>query len=238
MRSAYSFQRALMALGLVAVCVILSGCPQATIDRGNLDQPNPVAKVRPTPPILKAPVGFPVASSNYVVHLIPLKSRIDPFALNPTEQLYENQQMAAYFATTYSGWPLFYPGPPPPPPTPQIEPQPHRRLAGILIGDSVTALIDMGDGALREVHPGEEIAGTEWTVVSIDGEKAVLRRTIPGKLPNEVVVRLESGSNNGPPPSTGGPPPSTGGRGTPTNPRAPRGGLPAKFGGGAPRPGG
>ena len=227
-------RRFLMSIALAATCVVLSGCPQANIDRGDLDQPNPIAKVRHTPPILTAPVGFPVGPSNYVTTLIPLHARPDPFDLLPNEKLYEGQQMAAYFATTYGGWPLFYPGPLPPPPTPQVEPQPHRRLAGILIGDSVTALIDMGDGTLREIHPGEEIAGTEWTVASIDEEKAVLRRTVPGKLPAEVIVRLESGPSEGgggaPAPVQGAPPAQNRGRGG--------GGLPSKFGGGAPRVGG
>jgi bifunctional DNA-binding transcriptional regulator/antitoxin component of YhaV-PrlF toxin-antitoxin module len=70
-----------------------------------------------------------------------------------------------------------------------IEPQPFRRLAGIMVGDSVLAIIDMGDGNLQIVRPGQQIPGTEWTVASIDEEKAVLRRS-GNKKPKEVVVPL------------------------------------------------
>jgi len=222
MRVTVAPKRLLAGATLLATCFTLVGCPAPTIDRTGLDESIPPLKVKPTPPIATAPVGFPVGPSNYLIHLIPLHARPDPFALLPNEQLYEGQQMAAFFATSYGGWPLFYPGPNPPPPTPEIEPQPHRRLAGILIGDSVTALIDMGDGSLREIHPGEAIPGTEWSVVSIDEEKAVLRRTVPGKLPGEVVVRLESAEYTPPAQPTEAPNPGGNpGRGA---------GPPAKFG--------
>ncbi len=200
-------KRPLMGIALVASSFVLAGCPPPNIDRGNLDEPVPQAKVKPTPPIVSATVGFPVSAGIYMESLIPLRPRSDPFALLPNEEKYEHQQMAAYFATTYGSWPLFYEGPLPEPAPPEIEPQPHRRLAGILIGESVTALIDMGDGSLKEIHPGDVIPGSEWTVVSIDEEKAVLRRTVPGKLPNEVIVRLESTSQPPAPPT----PPANGG---------------------------
>lgn len=73
------------------------------------------------------------------------------------------------------------------------EPQPSRRLAGVILGDSISALIDMGAGGpLMLIRPGQKIEGTEWTVQSIDEEKAVLRRDKDSKKrPKFVVVRLQ-----------------------------------------------
>jgi hypothetical protein len=224
---------------LAAVSVVMAaGCMSPNIDRTGLDEPNPTVKINKIPLSTDAVAGAPVGAGSYVVALLPLHPRQDPFALLPNEDAYEKQQMAAYFATTYGGWPLFYPGPPAPPPLPPVEEQPHRRLAGILIGDSITALIDMGDGNLQDIHPGEAIPNSEWTVESIDEEKAVLRRTVPGKLPSEVIVRLESVPGNGntttqdtnqPPGFPGGPP---GGGFGPNGPGGPgRFGAPGQFGG-------
>jgi hypothetical protein len=74
----------------------------------------------------------------------------------------------------------------------EVEAQPARRLAGILIGETITALIDMGDGKpLQTIRPGQKLEGTEWVVQSIDEEKAILRREGSNKRPKFVVVRLE-----------------------------------------------
>lgn len=241
MKEPSAAKRALMGIVLAASGLVLAGCPPPVIDREGLDAALPAVKVKPTPPIETASVGFPISQGIYMVQLMPLHPRPDPFALLPNEEKYEHQQMAAYFATTYGGWPNFYPGPPPEPAPPEIEPQPHRRLAGILIGESVTALIDMGDGSLKEIHPGDVIPGSEWTVVSIDDEKAVLRRTVPGKLPNEVIVRLESAPQAPPAPTVpagGGPQFGPGGPGGPGGFRGP-GGPAGAFGPGGPgAPGG
>jgi hypothetical protein len=101
------------------------------------------------------------------------------------------------------------------------EPQPYRRLAGVVVGDSVLALIDMGDGTLRVIRPGETIEGTEWRVASIDSDKAILRRS-GNRTPRQVIVRLES------------PPAGIGGGGFPGG--AP-GGFPGGPGGAPGRPG-
>jgi hypothetical protein len=60
---------------------------------------------------------------------------------------------------------------------PVVEPQPYRRLSGIVVGDSVLALIVMGDGAGPQIiRPGLRIPNSPWRVISIDEEQAVLRR--------------------------------------------------------------
>ena len=94
----------------------------------------------------------------------------------------------------------------------ELEPQPPRRLAGILVGESITALIDMGDGTgLQPIRPGQEIksGSTTWIVQSIDEEKAILRRVGDDKRPKYVVVRLEDSATMTTTPTGGG----TGGAG-------------------------
>ena len=116
-------------------------------------------------------------------------SRSDPFALLAMEKKFDVSQNAERLLGLGGGYSLDWKPAPEPEPEP-IEPQPYRRLAGVMVGDSIAAIIDMGDGkGTQIIYPGETIPGTEWTVVSIDSEKAVLRR--PGKKkPKEVIVPL------------------------------------------------
>jgi len=65
------------------------------------------------------------------------------------------------------------------------------RLSAILIGDGVGALLERAPGDTIEIRPGQQIQGTEWTVVSIDEERAVLRRSADMR-PSTFVVRLQS----------------------------------------------
>lgn len=102
-----------------------------------------------------------------------------------------------------------------------IEPQPFRRLSGIIVGQSVMGLIDMGDGKEQLIRPGMQIPGTEWTVVAIDGDRAILRR--PGnRLPREISVPLQGRL----PGTGGGAPTNQGGGGT----RPPGNGAPSRSG--------
>ena len=136
--------------------------------------------------------GIPVtyAGLDKVASLVlkPVSVRSDPFALMSVEKSYDTEQYAQSLSASVS-FPLMYTPPPVVDVVPEIEPQPFRRLAGILVGDSVMALIDMGDGKLELVRPGQEIQG--WTVASIDEEKAILKRK-GNKLPRQIVVRLSS----------------------------------------------
>jgi hypothetical protein len=117
--------------------------------------------------------------------------------------------------------------------------QPIRRLSGIVIGDAVYAILEE-NGSSTIIYPGFQVPNSDWTVASIDSEKAVFRRD-PKLRPNEIEVRLQvglpsfagGGQDNGMPTGapggmpTAGPGGGPGGRGG-----APRGGGGTKGDGG------
>jgi hypothetical protein len=115
--------------------------------------------------------------------------RPDPFALQPDERAFELDQTSERIFDTAGGWGVDFVPQEEKVEVPQVEPQPFRRLAGVIVADSIMALIDMGDGKLELIKPGQEING--WQVVSIDAEKAVLRRG-GNKLPRVITVPLQS----------------------------------------------
>lgn len=150
--------------------------------------------------------------------------RSDPFSLLAPERIYEGEQDAARLLQNSGGFTFLYE--PPPPPVPEeatFEPQPPRRLSGIVQADGIIALIQMENGQTYEIWPGRRIEGTPWTVVSVDTEKAILRRE-GNVLPRTVVVPLQGlldgglgqtqpqqggpggFPGGGPPPGFGGPP--------------------------------
>jgi hypothetical protein len=151
--------------------------------------------------------------------------RNDPFALLREERAFDVSQSSERLLGEGGGFTFDYEPPVPRDDDAVIqEPQPYRRLAGVIVGESVLALIDMGDGRLEIIRPGQRIPNSEWTVVSIDEEKAVLRRG-GNRLPRQIVVRLESPPFN---PNQGG----GGGGGAPGN--MPGGGTPGRGGLGPP----
>ncbi len=121
--------------------------------------------------------------------------RPDPFALTADERIFEGTQLTervfgsnAGFSTQVTKKPdVEYEVTPP-------EPQPYRRLSGIVVGDSILAIYEE-EGRLPEiVTPGSQIPNSPWRVVSIDTDKAVLRRS--GNVrPTQIVVRLETPRN-------------------------------------------
>jgi hypothetical protein len=147
-------------------------------------------------------------------------ARSNPFMLTSAERNFETQQDNARIFSNLG----FFSAEFTPPVEPAsdleraiVEPQPYRRLSGIIVGDSITAIIDMGNGQTEIIRPGMKIPNTPWRVKSIDANKATLVRD--GNVqPKQITVRLES------------PPPGM----APSNPGAP-GGLPGGPGG---RPGG
>jgi len=164
-------------------------------------------------------------------------ARSDPFALTSAEQKYDTSQMAERLSGQEGFSTMFTPPSASAETPPVYEPQPYRRLAGVVVGDSVVAIIEMGNGSTEIIRPGMMIPNSEWKVVSIDEDKAVLRRS-GNTLPKEIIVRLES-----PPPGMsaptgglGGAPSNFGPGGIPPGAGAPRFGPPGaggKFGGGA-----
>ncbi|MBL8060288.1 MAG: hypothetical protein JNK63_06190 [Chthonomonas sp.] len=121
--------------------------------------------------------------------------RSDPFSLLAVERTFESRQQAERARMEYGGW--FAPefdwdsvgisGTAQPQLV--VEPQPYRRLSGILLGNGVAALIEWEDGRVFEITPGSQIPGTDWVVISIDSERAILRRS-GNRLPKEIIVRL------------------------------------------------
>jgi hypothetical protein len=119
--------------------------------------------------------------------------RGDPFQLTAEEASFDRKQNVERVLGTMGGFTSEYELPAEESQeVEQQEPQPYRRLAGIIVGDSVLALIDMGNGqATTIIHPGMKIPNTEWTVVSINEDRAILHRD--GNIgPHTISVRLES----------------------------------------------
>lgn len=166
---------------------------------------------------------LPATATIQIAAQMPFLTRMDPFSLLRQEVAYEKSQRAERLLAESGSWLTVWEPPPPPPATPpsaQLEPQPYRRLSGILIGDSVLAIMELENGTSIIVRPGTKIPGTEWTVVSLDADKAVLRRPGP-RRPTQIIVKLEN-----PRPGGGGGAEGGGGGGMPG------GGGPAGAGGG------
>lgn len=155
-------------------------------------------------------------AARYPLMQVPAKA----FDLRPGEKEYEAQQEMERFYGSSGQFAVSYTPPEDKVDTTIFEPQPYRRLSGIVVGSAVTALIEMGNGKTELVRPGMKIPDSEWTVISIDDEKAVLRRS-GNKAPKQIVVRLES-----PPAGTGPAANQGGGFGGFGGPGGPPGGGP------------
>lgn len=210
-----------LALGSLAGCSVPEiGAAAPAAPTVTPEPPRAVAGLAP----VSAESGGPLdvknvaASRNFAVR------GADPFALLPAEQAYENQQQAERFLLGQGGWSNLWEEPEDLfEPAPITVPLPNWRLAGIIIGDGVAALLDMGNGQVVDIRPGSRVPGTDWVVVSINTERALLRRTGPF-LPKEFEVGLK-GPVSGQ--ATGGLP-FGGGGGTPFGPP---GGPAGRFGG-------
>jgi hypothetical protein len=154
-------------------------------------------------------------------------ARSDPFALSAPEKAFDSEQASErIFAST--GFITLVEPKSEVAPTVEFEAQPYRRLSGIIVGDSIVAILEQPGEDPILIRPGMKIPNSPWTVASIDEDKAVLRRT-GNVLPHEVIVRLET--------------PREGYGSTPTGGGAPAGGFPGGPGmfpgaGGGARPGG
>lgn len=193
----------LLAAGLMA----LAGCER---------QPMPPAAAAPTlqqPDIaMEAPVGFqvqPNPDGEALQKLVAsnasrLGARSDAWGLFPSEIAFERQQASErLWGATGGGFGNLHVPPVVVDPETRIEPQPYRRLAGIMVGETVAGIIVMEDGrGTFIIRPGMQIPNSPWTVVSIDRDQAVLRRE-GNALPKEIVVRLESPPFGSTPPNRG-----------------------------------
>ncbi len=120
---------------------------------------------------------------------VPFKPRKDPFAYLPEEN--EALQADAFDPNRY-----FVLTSPPTPPRVELpepfEPQPRRRISGIVIGTTVSAILEQEGEIPQIIQPGDTIG--EFRVAAITPEGAILRRSRGN--PREVFVRYE-------PPSAG-----------------------------------
>jgi hypothetical protein len=199
--------------------------PQALpdIDRsggGGLTPPSPSGGFTPPSPTMTATAPQPSAARP------PFTPRRDPFAPLPEEV--EAMQADAFDPARY-----FVLASPPKPPKVELpepfEPQPRRRVAGIIIGTTVSAILEQEGELPRIVYPGDMVG--EFRVAAITETGIILRRSKGN--PREVRVPYEPPGNVGG--GTGGGAgfggPRGGGLGAP--PGAPSaGGLGAPGGGG------
>ena len=186
---------------------------------GGLTPPSPSGGFTPPSPTMTATAPQPSAARP------PFTPRRDPFAPLPEEV--EAMQADAFDPARY-----FVLASPPKPPKVELpepfEPQPRRRVAGIIIGTTVSAILEQEGELPRIVYPGDMVG--EFRVAAITETGIILRRSKGN--PREVRVPYEPPGNVG---GTGGGAgfggPRGGGLGAP--PGAPSaGGLGAPGGGG------
>jgi translation initiation factor IF-2 len=164
--------------------------------------PSPGGGFTPPSPAMTATVPQPAAARP------PFTPRRDPFAPLPEEV--EAMQADAFDPARY-----FVLASPPKPPKVELpepfEPQPRRRVAGIIIGATVSAILEQEGELPRIVYPGDMVG--EFRVAAITETGLILRRSKGN--PREVRVPYE------PPGNVGG-----GGVGGGAGFGAPRGGAP------------
>ncbi len=156
----------------------------------------PEAEVVPVTPVAGVAVkkrtaeGMPEGSPAYP--RIRYVARADPFSVLPVEKAADQRARQQQLLAMLGSFQLFA-EPKPKPVNPAlipVEPQPYRRLSGIVRGEAVAAILEVpGVSDPVVVQPGDKVG--EWTVRSIDSEKLVLVRT-GDKRPNTVVVKLEA----------------------------------------------
>jgi hypothetical protein len=231
-----------LGFGVAAILasLIVAGC-----GGGTADAPTPSTPAKAVPPVnFKANVnaGVPVTLSTDVTRVAALPKSAakygtqanpaDAFELRAGEKELERVQGMERAFSTIGGFTNEYEPSVDTKPLQTVEPQPYRRLSGIVVGDAVVGLIVMENGSTEVITPGKKIPNSEWTVVSMDEERAVLRRS--GNVnPKQIVVRLEN-----PPPGTQPATPAGGNPGF--GPGGPGGfgpGGPGGFGPGGPPPG-
>lgn len=189
------------------------------IDRsggGGLTPPSPSGGFTPPSPTMTATAPQPSAARP------PFTPRRDPFAPLPEEV--EAMQADAFDPARY-----FVLASPPKPPKVELpepfEPQPRRRVAGIIIGTTVSAILEQEGELPRIVYPGDMVG--EFRVAAITETGIILRRSkgnprevrVPYEPPGNVGGGTDGGAGFGGPRGggLGAPPgaPSAGGLGAP-----------------------
>lgn len=191
----------LALLSLVAVV----GCSGPDPDP-NAFNPPPRKKLPELPPAA-AEAGLKVDPSDpglvAMAQTMSFSSRSNPFALLASEVRFDRSQLAASLNSSMGFYPLMGESQPlPPQRTFRTVTEPNRRLAGVMIGETVSALIEMNDGSpMQIIRPGSTIKNATgqdvWIVLSVDEERAVLKRIDPDVRPTHVVVRLQNDLGGG-----------------------------------------
>jgi hypothetical protein len=153
--------------------------------------------------------------------------RQNPFALSVSEIVFDKAQASERFLAEEGDMGNRFELPEDKAPAVvELEPQPYRRLSGVVIGQAIYALLEE-NGRTYIIRPGMMLPESNWKVVLIDKERAVITRT-GDKLPKELEIRLESpppgfnsggggragGEGNAPTGGPGGRPGGGGGRGS------------------------
>jgi hypothetical protein len=151
---------------------------------GGLTPPSPSGGFTPPPPTMTATAPQPQAARPQFT------PRRDPFAPLPEEV--EAMQADAFDPARY-----FVLASPPKPPKVELpepfEPQPRRRVAGIIIGATVSAILEQEGELPRIVYPGDMVG--EFRVAAITETGLILRRSKGN--PREVRVPYEPPGNVG-----------------------------------------
>jgi hypothetical protein len=195
------------SIGLALAAVMGVGLAGCAGDEAAISAPaaKPIPKNIEESPQLSAEAGVPLpevsdpgfTETRALVDSRTFATRGDAFALMGPEAQFDRDQRSERIVLQTGGFSVEWEPPEEKPdPEERREPQPYRRLAGILLGDAVMALIEWEDGRTYQVRPGQAVAGSEWVVFTIDSEKAILRRK-GDVLPREVVVPLESRRGGG-----------------------------------------
>ena len=157
--------------------------PDFDRDGGGLSPPSPSGGFTPPPPTTAAAAQPSATRPQFT-------PRRDPFAPLPEE-------VAAMQADAFDPARYFVLASPPKPPRVELpepfEPQPRRRVAGIIIGTTVSAILEQEGELPRIVYPGDMVG--EFRVAAITETGLILRRSKGN--PREVRVPYEPPGNVG-----------------------------------------
>jgi hypothetical protein len=229
-----------LALAVAVVLLVVIAIAAIFLLTGGGEESPPPAQppVTSQPPMVAPPQPMPSAGQPPTIAMTPqpsqpstpaIRPRKDPFALLPEE-------VEAMQADAFSRAPFVLVASPPPPPKVELpepyEPQPKRRIAGIILGQTVSAILEQEGELPQIVYPGDMVG--EFRVAAITPEGVILRRSKGN--PREVRVPYEPPGVSTGGAATGGGPGMSGAPGLPGAP-GPGIGAPA-TGRGGPRGGG
>jgi hypothetical protein len=189
-------------------------------------------------PVSPVEVTYPGGLEIYdIVDVTAFGARSNPFGLLPEEASFEDSQETLRLFEAFGGFSMYYEPVEEEEDPVQFIPAPLWRLSGVLVEDGVLALLSTDQGTTQIVQPGTEIDGTGWEVVSIDTERAVIRRLDENIFPQTAEVPLQGqlpsaapnqGGGAGGPGGPGGPMGRPGGPGAPPGMGGPAGGAGAR----------